>query len=233
MEDLPDFSPDGERIVFRSSRSGNSEAWIADADGKNLRQITDSNRQFGAERFSPDGTNIAFHARSGENKDIYVASVESGGEPRLLTTEAANNTFPAWSANGKFIYFASDRSGANQLWRVPSVGGDAVQITRDGGLESAASNSDETQISRLNNEGFRNLWSLTKKGIYFVANADHSPHKIKFYEFSTEHISEAAETDRLNLSGFAGMTVSPVDNTIVFAQFDQNASNIMLAEIKK
>lgn len=137
-EDVPNFSPDGRHIVFHSNRSGNTEAWIADADGKNLRQITDSTRQVGVVRFSPDGTLIAFHARDGENKDIYVASVE-GGEPRRLTTDAASDVFPSWSADGKYIYFASDRTGENQLWRVPSNGGDAVQITRGGGFESSAS----------------------------------------------------------------------------------------------
>ena len=258
-EDVPNFSPDGRHIVFHSNRSGNVEAWIADADGRNLRQITDSNLQVGTVRFSPDGTNIAFHARDGENKDIYVAPIE-GGEARRLTVDAASDLYPSWSADGKFVYFASDRTGENQLWRVPASGGDAVQITRDGGFESFASadgkwiyytknspeiglrrvsaaataeNSDETTITRLNNEGFQNVWTLTKNGIYFVAGPDRSPAKIKFYDPATEQISEIAETDKFNSSGFAGMTVSPDGKTIVFAQFDQNASNIMLADIKK
>ncbi len=258
-EDVPDFSPDGRHIVFHSNRSVNTEAWMSDADGKNLRQITDSNRQVGTVRFSPDGANIAFHARDGENKDIYVASIE-GGEPRRLTTDAASDTFPAWSADGKYIYFASDRTGENQLWRVPASGGDAVRITRDGGFESAASpdgkwiyytknspeiglrrvsatatfeNSDETQIPKLNNEGFQNFWTLTKNGVYFIASADKSPNKIKFYDFLTERVSEVAETDKFTAAGFAGMTAAPDGKTIVFAQFDQNASNITLAEIKK
>ena len=258
-EDLPDFSPDGRHIVFHSNRSGNVEAWIADADGKNLRQITDDKRQVGAVRFSPDGTQIVYHARDGENKDIYVASIE-GGEPRRLTTDAANDAYPSWSADGKYIYFASDRTGENQLWRVPATGGDAVQITRDGGFESFASadgkwiyytknfpdiglrrvsaaatfeNSDEAQIPKINDEGFQNAWTLAANGIYFVAKADKSPAKIKFYNPANQSISEVAETDKFNPSGFAGMTVSPDGKSIVFAQFDQNASSIMLAEIKK
>ena len=258
-EDVPEFSPDGKRIVFHSNRSGNVEAWISDADGKNLRQITDSTRPVGAIRFSPDGTQIVYHARDSESKNIYIAPVE-GGEPRRLTTGAAGNIFPAWSADGKYVYFASDRTGENQLWRVPSNGGDAVQITRNGGFESFASadgkwiyytknspdvglyrvsaaatfeNSDETPIAQVNNQGFQNAWTLAGNGIYFIARADRSPYKIKFYDFSTERISEIAETDKFNASEFAGMTVSPDGKSIVFAQFDQNASSIMLAEIKK
>ncbi len=258
-EDLPDFSPDGRHIVFHSNRSGNVEAWIADADGKNLRQLTDDKRQVGAVRFSPDGTQIVYHARDSENKEIYVASIE-GGEPRRLTTDTANDTYPSWSADGKYIYFASDRTGENQLWRVPATGGDAVQITRDGGFESFASadgkwiyytknfpdiglrrvsaaatfeNSDEILVSKVNDEGFQNAWTLAANRIYFIARTDRAPYKIKFYDPVTQRISEIAEADKFNPSGFAGMTVSPDGKIIVFAQFDQNASNITLAEINK
>ncbi len=184
--------------------------------------------------------------------------VGENNEPLRLTSDLKTIHSLAWSADGKFIYSASDRTGENQIRRVPASGGDAVQITRDGGFESAASadgkwiyytknspdvglrristtttaeNFDEAQIPKLNNEGFQNVWTLTKNGIYFIANADHSPFKIKFYDFSNERISEIAETDKFNASAFAGMTVSPDGKTIVFAQFDQNASNIMLAEI--
>lgn len=259
VEDVPQFSPDGQRVVFRSSRSGNSEVWISDADGRNLRQITETPYSVGVARFSPDGTKIAFHARDGENRSIFVMPVE-GGELRRLTNAAENDVFPSWSADGEYIYFASDRSGENQIWRVSSSGGDAVRVTRGGGYELAVTangkwiyytksspesglwrvsanatpeNSDETPVTRINSEGLQNAWTLTKNGIYFITRAEKSSAKIKFYDFSTERISEIAETDRFNPSGFAGMTVSPDGKSIAFAQFDQNASNIMLAEIKK
>src|SRR5262249_11918739 len=40
---------------------------------------------------------------------------------------------PNWSRDGKWIYFASDRTGRFEIWRVPAEGGTAEQITRDGG----------------------------------------------------------------------------------------------------
>lgn len=258
IEDVPDFSPDGRHIVFRSSRSGSSEAWMSDADGKNLRQITDCKRQVGNARFSPDGTQIVFHAADVENKDIFISSVE-GGEARPLTGDDASDFLPEWSADGRFVYFASERTGAKQIWRVPADGGEAVQITRSGGLESAASpdgkwiyyikesfdgglwrvsanataaNSDEAQVSQLVNEGFQNVWTHTQNGIYFIARAEKPPAKIKFFDFSTEQVSEIAESEKFVFSKHAGMTVSPDGKIILLAQFDQNASNIMLAEIE-
>lgn len=73
----PNFSPNNRQIVFVSSRTGNQEVWIADANGKNQRQLTDSTKlgdkpqspssakssdTLGSPRFSPDGKFIAYDA---------------------------------------------------------------------------------------------------------------------------------------------------------------------------
>lgn len=41
---------------------------------------------------------------------------------------------PSWSADGNWIYFTSARTGKYQIWKVPSNGGAAVQVTRSGGF---------------------------------------------------------------------------------------------------
>lgn len=60
----PQFSPDGTRIAFASSRTGSYEIWIADADGTNARQLTNApNSPAGSPRFSPDGKLIIYDAQ--------------------------------------------------------------------------------------------------------------------------------------------------------------------------
>jgi hypothetical protein len=56
-----------------------------------------------------------------------------GGQSRQLTSGAFTSTVPNWSRDGKWIYFASDRTGRFEIWHVPAEGGTAEQITRDGG----------------------------------------------------------------------------------------------------
>src|SRR5713226_3739280 len=48
-------------------------------------------------------------------------------------------TSPRWSGDGQWIYYGSNRTGANQVWKIPSRGGTPVQITRNGGYASSES----------------------------------------------------------------------------------------------
>lgn len=46
---------------------------------------------------------------------------------------------PSWSRDGHWLYFASNRSGDDQVWRVPATGGEAVQVTKQGGFAAPLS----------------------------------------------------------------------------------------------
>ena len=83
--------------------------------------------------WSWDGQNIAFTVvAKGMKEDIYVVSA-NGGAPRRITTDPAEDKWPYWSNDGKWIYFSSTRSGREEIWKMPSSGGEAVQITRNSG----------------------------------------------------------------------------------------------------
>ncbi len=135
----PHFSPDGERIAFSSSRSGDVEIWVCDADGTNLQQLTKIGVA-GSPRWSPDGTSIAFDSIVDGNPDVYVVNA-NGGQPRRITTDEAVDVVPSFSRDGKWIYFASLRTGEFQVWKIasgPAGEPDAtpVQVTTGGGFHA-------------------------------------------------------------------------------------------------
>jgi len=252
-DESPKISPDGSRIAFGSARTGRYEMWIADQEGKNQRQLTDSPNTPGSPRFSPDGKQVVYDAQTGDtNRDIFVVSVE-GGAPRRLTADASRENLPAWSADGEWIYFASNRAGDFNLWKMPAGGGAAVQITKQGAFGSfaapdgktifyskgrdapglwrvSATAGDELPVPELAEADDWRLWTVTQGGIYFVARAEQPPYKIKFYDFTNEQISEIATTANLPLGIHSGLSASSDGKTILYAQRDQNASSIMLAE---
>ena len=133
LENNPEYSPKGDAVAFMSSRSGSTEIWLSNADGSNPRQLTSMGGPLTANpRWSPDGTTILFDSRLKGSADLYVVSVQ-GGSPRPLTDQPSLENEASWSRDGRFIYFGSDRTGRREVWRMPASGGEATQVTRDGG----------------------------------------------------------------------------------------------------
>jgi Tol biopolymer transport system component len=244
----PQFSPDGKRVAFESTRSGSREIWVCDSDGSNPRRLT----FFGGPearrpRWSPDGREIAFEARGGgRHCAIYVVSVE-GGQPRRLITDAPDESAASWSKDGKWIYFSSVREGANEVWKVPPQGGHAVQVTKKSGGEAFESpdgktlyyisdfdvrglwkvpvgGGEETLVLEKRGLGFLEYWSPTDEGIYFY-NARTGD--IEFFSSATHRITQIAKPGRV---GVEGLAVSPDGRWILLAQEDQDTINIMLVD---
>jgi Tol biopolymer transport system component len=134
LDSCPRYSPDGERIVFRSNRTGSDEIWTADAAGRSPARLTTFGGPVtGSPRWSPDGQYLTFDSRPDGSADVFLVPA-GGGQSRKLTTEKSNEVTPSFSADGKYIYFVSDRTGAWQVWKQPVEGGAARQITSNGGF---------------------------------------------------------------------------------------------------
>jgi dipeptidyl aminopeptidase/acylaminoacyl peptidase len=85
---------------------------------------------------SPDGRWVAFTVRDTDleaNKgrhDVWLTAVDGSGTARRLTTHEANDTSPAWTPDGAWIYFLSARGGSSQVWRIAVAGGEAEAVTK-------------------------------------------------------------------------------------------------------
>ena len=249
----PRFSSDGKRIAFVSARSGSYEIWVCDADASNIVQLT----SFGgvgvhAPRWSLDGGDVAFGVPVSRQREyIYLVSAK-GGKPRRLTAEsaAAFEGSPDWSRDGRWIYFISDRSGRIEVWRMPSKGGEAVQITRNEADQVEVSPDGRflyyskgwpRQISlwRMPVEGGEEVkvldsmdpdgrWALGREGVYFFTPPDKQGHSdIRLYELSAGKIRKILTIERAIGSQIA---VSPDGRTILYTQLDEAGSDLMMVE---
>jgi Tol biopolymer transport system component len=127
------FSPDGKKIVWRASRPStpeaiaeyksllaegmvapnNMEVFVADADGKNAKQITRLGQANWAPNFTPDGKHIIFCSnheyKRGFPFNMYLIDLEGNGLTKI-SRDKGFDAFPMFSPDGKKILFSSNRN---------------------------------------------------------------------------------------------------------------------------
>jgi Tol biopolymer transport system component len=118
-----------ELIITRPTPEGRTELWKVDYNtGTEECIVADSEKSFSTPAISPNGKWIVFVGSSllmnGSSKyyntDIYVSRLD-GTDLRQLTHHAADDLSPAWSNDGKYIYFVSQRGDADgvaNVWRM-------------------------------------------------------------------------------------------------------------------
>ena len=132
---LGDISPDGQRLLVGSDRSGNGGMWVLPAEGGEMTLLTTDAGQ-GQGRWSPDGREIVFGSRRGGNPDLWVMPAE-GGPARQVTSDPELDNRPTWSPDGTEIAFESPRSGNMDIWVVSADGGEPRQVTDHPGIDQA------------------------------------------------------------------------------------------------
>ena len=97
LDASPDWSPDGSKIAFYSSRDAAIEVYIIEVSGGATTKLTHSGTSLSAwPAWSPDGTKIAFHTLHGSRGTLYVTYVACclGSVPIFSTKPYA--AWPAW-----------------------------------------------------------------------------------------------------------------------------------------
>ena len=253
----PAISPDGERIVFVSKRSGSEELWISQRDGSKPQLLTHFDSVVGTPRWSPDGRWVAFDSRFGGNVEVWVISPD-GGAPRNVTNAPTNEGSPSWSNDGRSLYFASERGTTfATIWRqainngVPE--GQPVQITTIEGGEGYESpdgklfyfskwfnkpgisvvpveGGEAKPVPELAAVGDTRYWGVLKEGIYFVSTEDKAHPAIKFFSFATRQITTLASVEKMPQRDQPGLSFARDGRWLLYTQRDHTINDIMLME---
>jgi len=117
------------RIAFVSTRDGNAEIYVVNADGTGLRRLTHNGVSDAQPAWSPDGTKIAFVRGSGLGEEIYVMNV-SGTGTKQLTNNNYFDEMPAWSPDGSKIAFVSTADTYRHVYLMNANGSGVTRLTQ-------------------------------------------------------------------------------------------------------
>ncbi|HEX9580267.1 MAG TPA: hypothetical protein VF970_04100 [Gemmatimonadales bacterium] len=152
------LSPDGQRVVFTSTRDGDLDIYTMKVDGSDVRRLTATLGYDGGPFFSPDGRSIVFRAYHPETAqdsadygallgqglvrpsrmELWIMDVD-GGNQRQITNLGGANFAPYFHPDGRRIIFASNhrdpRSRNFDLFLVNTDGTGLVQVTTHGDFD--------------------------------------------------------------------------------------------------
>lgn len=128
------FAPDGSSIAFVSTRHGNQEIYLMDADGSNVRRLTTTAASEDTPRWTPDGRKIVYASNATGAYQVWTMNAD-GTDPKRLTDGPAFNSQPAVSPDGKTIAFASTRDNNYEIYLMDITGANQRNFTKTPALE--------------------------------------------------------------------------------------------------
>ena len=149
-----DVSPDGERLLFNSDRSGNMDLWMMPIESGEMIPLTSGSDLDWHPRWSPDGEDVAFYSSRTGRREIFVMRLGGGPAVQLTSSESDDTEFffPEWSPDGNEIAFTARRARV-AIHAVP----------RDGGATRFVFESESR-------EDLHPAWSRDGRWLMFAAN---------------------------------------------------------------
>jgi serine/threonine protein kinase len=253
----PSISPDGSQVLLSSYRKGRWEIWLWNAAMTEGRPVfSQEGGTAGSPAWSRDGKWIAFDARTkNAAADLWIMPSQ-GGEPKLLVSESGENITPCFGPASQWVYFASSRTGALQLFRTPVGGGPVTQMTKGGGFAcqlspdgrfiyymktrnggeiwrlELATKREEPVVPEMKSRD----WKVLRDGIYLLDS--HSNSQIgtaariadaRFYRFATKKIEDLGFRTPKPIS-YLGIDLSPDGKWVYYSQVDSLTSELYLIE---
>jgi Tol biopolymer transport system component len=163
---------------------------------------------------------------------------------------------PSWSPDGSWLYFSSNRTGREEVWKMPAAGQAGVQLTHGGGFNPIAApdgrtvyflrsekelglwsvSTDgraETRVIETNPEQEIDItnWAVTVRGIYFLEGKRGETYTLEFFDFDTRRTTPLTTLGGPNGTFvILGLTVAPDESSVLYAERDKFDLDLMLVE---
>jgi TolB protein len=166
----PTLSPDGKQMIFIKLLDGHEQLFIADADGRNEKQITRDSSDKEDPAWSPDGRQLAYIVTGAKNA-MHVMAIDGSGD-RVISPPGQSPIHPEWMPDSRSILYCTDddlhppQKNAAEIYRVDVATGRVATVISGGVNTYPVPSPDGTRIA------FRKM--LDTNSEVFVANIDGS-----------------------------------------------------------
>jgi TolB protein len=159
-------SPNGKLVALTLSKDGNSEIYVMNADGTNLKRLTNEWAIDSSPSWSPDSSKIAFVSSRWGDPHIFVMNSD-GGNVKRVTDRGTYNQTPDWSPRGDIIAFtARDERNVFDIFTVNPETKEIKRLTQDqGNNEEPSFSPDGNHIAFTSTrEGRSQVWVMALDG---------------------------------------------------------------------
>ena len=166
----PQWSPDGRELAFLVQEAPRTTVEIVSLRDHSSRRLTlDLEADLSAQelKWSPDGRFFAYAVGAGMRAlvaRIWVLSLEEG-KAIAITDGLNHDRDPMWAADGRSLFFVSDRLGGTDLWQQPLTPegrptGSPAAVTAGVGIRNAGLSRDGTKLAYTTGRLIANLWRI-------------------------------------------------------------------------
>jgi WD40-like Beta Propeller Repeat len=173
-----------------------------------------------------------------------------------VTSSSSEDVVPSWSRDGQWLYFASNRTGYWQVWKIAS---DAIeentapiQLTRQGGFAafespdgksvfyakgrdlpgiwSVSAAGGERLVTDVLKPGYWGNWAVAQAGLFLIRPLPPEAAEVDVYEFFSGRVHRVARLEKDPPFSDSGFTVTKDGRKILYSQIDHSSSEIILVE---
>ena len=131
----PIWSPDGHQVAFVKNPGMSSNIYVMDANGGDIRQLTDSPGEDSKPVWSPNDTKIAFVRRDLDNRyDLYVMDADGRNEQNLTNSARFMLSHPDWSPDSRKLVFASTERSISSIFIIDADGKNERKLIQEFGV---------------------------------------------------------------------------------------------------
>ncbi|MBN1825507.1 MAG: PD40 domain-containing protein [Candidatus Eisenbacteria bacterium] len=243
------LSPQGDRIAFLSTRTGQPELFVCGRSGEDPRRLSRFETAVpNAPIWSPDGSRVALRTTSADRSSVWVIDVVDGAAIER-TLAGPDEYLAGWTGDGNALYLVTMGKEGETLQRVPADGTGEIVPVRNLDVIRAAESADgesliftrigsggiwktplgggpeETLVDIDHDGALRSFWKETKRGLYFVRSG--SPLSIGFLDYAADSVRSLGALPAGEGALF-GLDIAPDGRSILIDRIDRSESDLSL-----